>query len=64
MEMEKVDCSGCAKLESVPETFGGGTGMYEVIRCSRACFWIWYSGRGPSAAWMLTAKPWKQGMAN
>lgn len=37
--------------------------MYELIRETRDCLCIEYSGSGPSGVWMLTAKPLKQGMA-
>lgn len=59
--MAKVDCSG---LDEEPErTFGGGTGMYEVILDIRDCFWMENSAIGPSGVWTLTARPLKQGMS-
>lgn len=59
MEMAKVDCSGLLAPGGI---LAGGTGMYEVIRWAREFFWIEYSGSGPSGVWMLTARPWKQGI--
>lgn len=56
MEMAKVDCSGLLVVEPVG-TLAGGTGIYEVMRWNFDCFWMEYSGRGPSGVWMLTASP-------
>ena len=61
MEIAKVDCSSLFVRDDVG-TFAGGTGMYDVIREARPCFWMEYSGSGPSEVWMLTAKPLKHGM--
>ena len=57
--MAKVE--GPALFEVV-EMRGGGTGIYELIREARVCFWIEYSGSGPSGVCMLTAKPLKHGI--
>ena len=61
MEMAKVDCSGLFANEATG-TLAGGTGMYEVIREARPCFWMEYSESGPSGVCMLTASPLKHGM--
>ena len=59
MDIAKVEGSA---LSEVVEILGGGTGMYEVMRDTRACFWIEYSGSGPSGVCMLTARPLKHGI--
>jgi hypothetical protein len=61
IEIANVDCSGRPVVES-EGTFAGGTGIYEVIRDARLCFWMEYSEIGPSGVWMLTARPLKQGI--
>lgn len=63
IDIANVDCSGRLLLLSGSDgNLGGGTGMYELMRETLDCFWMEYSGRGPSGVCMLTARPLKQGM--
>ena len=59
--MANLDCSGMPEVEDCG-IFAGGTGIYELMRLNRDCFWVECSGSGSPSAWMLTARPLKQGM--
>ena len=60
--MANLDCSGIPEVEDLG-IFAGGTGMYELMRLNRDCFWVECSGSGSPSAWMLTARPLKQDLA-
>lgn len=61
MEMANVDGSGACEFA---ESFGGGTGMYDVMRFRRFCRWTECSANGPSGVWMETARPLKHGIVD